>query len=120
MFKSAVISASVATIASAAPTPGRCGEVLGFTNTMYGCGCLDQWAAPVPGTDVCKCLDNTKMWMPNGSACGVKTAEQTAYINTRKSQYDFKNDASTRASTSRKNLNSWNKAKLDGNLAAYE
>jgi hypothetical protein len=120
MFKSAVVSTFVATYASAAPTPGRCGEVLGFTNTMYGCGCLDQWARPIPGTDVCKCLDNTTMWLPNGSACGVATAEQTAYVNSRRTQYDFKNDAGTRSTTSRKNLASWNKAKLDGQLAAYE
>lgn len=87
---------------------------------MIGCRCLDQWAAPVAGTDACRCLDNTTEWNPNGSACGIPNPEQTAYVNTIRNQYDFKNDAGTRAAKNRSNLKSWADSSLDSSLSNYE
>jgi len=60
------------------------------------------------------------MWMPNGSACGIPTSSQTAYVNSVRTMYDFKDTAEKRAALSRKNLATWNEASLKGSLDTYE
>lgn len=94
----------------------NCGTVAGFVNTMDSCGCVDPWSKPVPGTSVCECLDNSTMWMPNGSACGLGNAKREAYVNAMRTRFEPFNNAASRAAADRLTAN----AVASGALSAQQ
>ena len=90
----------------------RCGDKLGFYETLDECKCLDPWAVPVPGADVCSCLDGKSSWVPMANACGFADVESQAYVNGMRTRYYPFDNSSSRAALSRKRLNqaggAWN------------
>ena len=99
---------SVSAVALASFTAAKCGDKLGFYETLGECKCLDRWAVPVAGADICACLDGSSSWVPMGNACGFVNVESQAYVNAMRTRYYPFDNSSSRAAKSRTDLKRWN------------
>ena len=95
---------SISVFMLASFTAAKCGDKLGFYETLNECKCLDRWAVPVEGSDICSCLDGKSSWVPMGNACGFADVESQAYANGMRTRYYPFDNSSSRATLSNKRL----------------